>query len=111
MNSTRSQPKHLVRLSPLRGRASKSEQSQNQANALLEHFGSVANLTRASVQDLSRFVSPTKAAQLVSSLRLAAIALRVTMTTFAVSTYDRGLTDPRELSGLEALSSRRLFLY
>jgi hypothetical protein len=62
VNSTGSQPKHLVRLSSLRGRASKSEQSQNQANAL-----------------------------------------RATMTTLAVSTYDRGLTDPRELSGLEAL--------
>ena len=76
-------------MSSLRGRASKSEQSQNQANALLEHFGSIANLMQASVQDLSRFVSPTKAAQFVSSLRLAAIALRVTMTTLAVSTYDR----------------------
>jgi len=43
---------------------------------LLEHFGSVANLTRASVQDLLHFVSPAKAAQLISSLRLAAVALR-----------------------------------
>jgi hypothetical protein len=78
VNSTGSQPKHLVRLWPLRGRASKSEQSQNQANALLEHFGSIANLTRASVQDLSRFVSRSKALRPVSSLRTGAVALRVT---------------------------------
>jgi DNA repair protein RadC len=51
-------------------------ENQNQANALLEHFGSVANLAHASVQDLLHFISPAKAAQLVSSLRLAAVALR-----------------------------------
>src|SRR5580658_9042851 len=43
---------------------------------LLNHFGSIGNLTRASVQDLSAFLSRSKAAQLVSSLRLAAVALR-----------------------------------
>jgi len=47
--------------------------NQSTALSLLEHFGSVA---RASVQDLSAFLSRDKAAQLVSSLRLAAVALR-----------------------------------
>ena len=50
--------------------------NQSTALSLLEHFGSVANLARASVQDLSAFLSRDKAAQLVSSLRLAAVALR-----------------------------------
>jgi DNA repair protein RadC len=44
---------------------------QEKALALLEHFGSIANLARASVQDLSAFLSRDKAAQLISSLRLA----------------------------------------
>ena len=43
---------------------------QNKAATLLQHFGSIANLARASVQDLSAFLSRDKAAQLVSSLRL-----------------------------------------
>jgi DNA repair protein RadC len=49
---------------------------QNKALTLLNHFGSIANLARASVQDLPDFLSRDKAAQLVSSLRLAAVALR-----------------------------------
>jgi DNA repair protein RadC len=42
---------------------------------LLEQFGSIANLARASVQDLLPFLPIVKACQLVSSLRLAAVAL------------------------------------
>ena len=42
----------------------------------MQHFGSVANLVRTSVQDLLPFLSREKAAQLVTSLRLAAVALR-----------------------------------
>jgi DNA repair protein RadC len=49
---------------------------QNKAAVLLQHFGSIANLARASVQDLLPFLSTHKASQLVSSLRLAAVALR-----------------------------------
>ena len=49
---------------------------QNKALTLLNHFGSIANLARASFQDLPDFLSRDKAAQLVSSLRLAAVALR-----------------------------------
>jgi DNA repair protein RadC len=49
---------------------------QSKARALLEHFGSVSQLARASVQELLPFLSPAKAAQLVSTLRLAAVALR-----------------------------------
>jgi DNA repair protein RadC len=51
-------------------------EDQNKARALLEHFGSIANLARASVQDLLPFIPTVKASQLVSSLRLAAVALR-----------------------------------
>ena len=43
---------------------------------MLGHFGSIANLARASVQDLLLFLPPVEAAGLVSSLRLAAVALR-----------------------------------
>jgi DNA repair protein RadC len=43
---------------------------------LLQHLGSIANLGRPSVQDLLPFLPREKAAQLVSSLRLAAVALR-----------------------------------
>jgi DNA repair protein RadC len=50
--------------------------SQKQADTLLEHFGSLTVLARASVQELSRFVSQTKALRLVSSLRIGAVALR-----------------------------------
>ena len=49
---------------------------QNKAATLLEHFGSIAQLARASVQELLPFLPRAKAAQLVSSLRLAAVALR-----------------------------------
>jgi hypothetical protein len=42
----------------------------------LQHFGSTANLGRASVQDLLPFLPRDQAARLVSSLRLAAVALR-----------------------------------
>jgi DNA repair protein RadC len=55
---------------------------QNQAATLLNHFGSIANLARASVQDLSR----DKAAQLVCSLRLAAVALREERTRLLIDT-------------------------
>jgi DNA repair protein RadC len=49
---------------------------QNKAAVLLEHFGSLDQLARVSVQELLPFLSRAKAAQLVSSLRLAAVALR-----------------------------------
>ena len=45
---------------------------QNKAAVLLDHFGSLDQLARASVQELLPFLSSAKAAQLVSSLRLAA---------------------------------------
>jgi DNA repair protein RadC len=50
--------------------------SQTAAAGLLQHFGSVALLARASVQELLPFVSRAKALRLISSLRLAAVALR-----------------------------------
>jgi DNA repair protein RadC len=50
--------------------------SQKTADALLKHFGSLANLARASVQELLPFVSRSKALRLVSSLRMGAVALR-----------------------------------
>ena len=50
--------------------------SQKQANALLQHFGSLTGLARASVQELLPFVSQSKALRLVSSLRMGAVALR-----------------------------------
>jgi DNA repair protein RadC len=50
--------------------------SQKQADALLEHFGSLAILARASVQELLAFVSQSKALRLVSALRLGGVALR-----------------------------------
>jgi len=50
--------------------------SQKQADALLEHFGSLTVLARASVQELLPFVSQSKALRLVSSLRMGAVALR-----------------------------------
>ena len=59
---------------------------QNKAATLLKHFGSIANLARASVQDLSAFLSRDKAAQLVSSLRLAAVALREERTQLVIDT-------------------------
>jgi DNA repair protein RadC len=50
--------------------------SQKQADALLDHFGSLTVLARASVQELLPFVSQSKALRLVSSLRMGAVALR-----------------------------------
>jgi DNA repair protein RadC len=50
--------------------------SQKQADALLEHFGSLTVLARASVQELLPFVTQSKALRLVSSLRMGAVALR-----------------------------------
>jgi DNA repair protein RadC len=50
--------------------------SQKQADALLRHFGSLAVLVRASVQELLPFIPRSKALRLVSSLRMGAVALR-----------------------------------
>jgi DNA repair protein RadC len=49
---------------------------QEKAALLLENFGSIAQLARASVDELLPFVSRSKALRLISSLRLAAVALR-----------------------------------
>jgi DNA repair protein RadC len=49
---------------------------QEKAALLLQHFGSIALLARASVDELLPFVSRSKALRLISSLRLAAVALR-----------------------------------
>jgi DNA repair protein RadC len=50
--------------------------SQKAADVLLDHFGSLAVLARASVEELLPFVSKSKALRLVSSLRMGAVALR-----------------------------------
>jgi DNA repair protein RadC len=50
--------------------------SQKAADALLNHFGSLTVLARASVEELLPFVSRSKALRLVSSLRMGAVALR-----------------------------------
>jgi DNA repair protein RadC len=50
--------------------------SQKAADALLDHFGSLAVLARASVEELLPFVPRAKALRLVSSLRMGAVALR-----------------------------------
>jgi DNA repair protein RadC len=50
--------------------------SQKAADALLKHFGSLAVLARASVQELLPLISRSKALRLVSSLRMGAVALR-----------------------------------
>jgi len=50
--------------------------SQKQADALLDHFGSLTVLARASVQELLPFVSQSKALRLVSALRMSAVVLR-----------------------------------
>src|ERR1700747_3895331 len=50
--------------------------SQKQADALLEHFGSLAVVARASVEELLPFVPRSRALRLVSSLRMGAVALR-----------------------------------
>ena len=50
--------------------------SQKAADTLLKHFGSLAVLARASVEELLPFVPRSKALRLVSSLRMGAVALR-----------------------------------
>jgi DNA repair protein RadC len=50
--------------------------SQKAADNLLKHFGSLAVLARASVEELLPFVPRAKALRLVSSLRMGAVALR-----------------------------------
>jgi DNA repair protein RadC len=50
--------------------------SQRAADTLLKHFGSLAVLARASVEELLPFVPRSKALRLVSSLRMGAVALR-----------------------------------
>ena len=50
--------------------------SQKQADALLQHFGSLTALARATVEELLPFVPRSKALRLVSSLRTGAVALR-----------------------------------
>jgi DNA repair protein RadC len=50
--------------------------SQKAADTLLKHFGSLAVLARASVEELSPFIPRSKALRLVSSLRMGAVALR-----------------------------------
>jgi DNA repair protein RadC len=50
--------------------------SQKAAETILKHFGSLAVLARASVQELLTFVSRSKALRLVSSHRMGAVALR-----------------------------------
>jgi DNA repair protein RadC len=50
--------------------------SQSKAEALLQHFGSLPLLARASVQELLPFLSRAKALRLMSSLRMSAVVLR-----------------------------------
>jgi DNA repair protein RadC len=50
--------------------------SQKAADVLLDHFGSLTVLARASVEELLPFVPRAKALRLVSSLRMGAVALR-----------------------------------
>jgi DNA repair protein RadC len=50
--------------------------SQKAAETLLKHFGSLAVLARASVEELLPFIPRSKALRLVSSLRMGAVALR-----------------------------------
>jgi DNA repair protein RadC len=50
--------------------------SQEKAQALVEHFGSIDLLSRASVEQLQTFVPRAKALRLISSLRLGAVVLR-----------------------------------
>jgi DNA repair protein RadC len=49
---------------------------QGKAQAMLEHFGSLDLLSRASVDQLKPFVSHAKALRLFSSMRLGAVVLR-----------------------------------
>ena len=58
--------------------------SQEQAAAILQHFGSLSVLSRASVDQLLPFVSRSKALRLISSLRMGAVALREDRGTLAV---------------------------
>ena len=46
---------------------------QKQADALLEHFGSLTVLARSSVEELLPFVSRSRALRLVSSLRMGTV--------------------------------------
>ena len=50
--------------------------SQSKAEVLLQHFGSLLMLARASVQELLPFLSRTRALRLISSLRMSAVVLR-----------------------------------
>ena len=50
--------------------------SRKAADVLLHHFGSLAVMARASVEELLPFVPRAKALRLVSSLRMGAVALR-----------------------------------
>src|SRR3984893_10033871 len=50
--------------------------SQKAADSLLKHFGSLAVLARASVEELLPFIPRSEALRLVSSLRMGAVALR-----------------------------------
>jgi len=50
--------------------------SQLKAETLLQHFGSLPALARASVQKLLPFLSRSKALRLMSSLRMSAVVLR-----------------------------------
>jgi len=50
--------------------------SQKAADTLLKHFGTLAVLARASVEELLPFVPRSRALRLVSSLRMGAVALR-----------------------------------
>jgi DNA repair protein RadC len=50
--------------------------SQRDADALLQHFGSLSILAQASVEQLLPFVSRSKAIRLVSSLQMGAVTLR-----------------------------------
>jgi len=58
--------------------------SQLKAEALLQHFGSLTVLARASVQELLPFLSRTKALRLISSLRMSAIVLREERESFTI---------------------------
>jgi len=49
---------------------------QSKASVLVQYFGSIQQLSRASVQQLLPFVSRSQALRVISALRLAAVALR-----------------------------------
>jgi len=79
----------------------------SEASALLEHFGSFSQLARASVQELLPFLSPSKAAQLVSSLRLAAVALREERSHLVIDTPFRGESARGNVVSASRISPRR----